>query len=141
MLPARDKARSSLRNRKSGQDEKAVEDEIEIEIEVNADGEKQVDDSFDKPESRGKRDTPSATSNRGDNDSRFYKDFAVLPAPVDSILESNDSNTPLRYRKLPAKLAEMLARSEYSSIIAWMPHGRSWRMQNASGFVEQVIPV
>jgi hypothetical protein len=129
MLPVK---RNDIKNIKSGQDEKAVEVDIEA-------GVKQVD-SLQKQESRGKQGALATIS--GDYDSRVYRDFAALPPPVVSTSESKDSQdkTPMRYRKLPAKLSEMLSRPEYSSIIAWMPHGRSWKIHDADGFVGQVIP-
>jgi len=66
----------------------------------------------------------------------FYKDFAKEEDP--------DPLTPLtppgRVPNFPAKVHSMLARQDLSDIIAWMPHGRSWRVLKPREFEVRVIP-
>jgi hypothetical protein len=46
----------------------------------------------------------------------------------------------LRIHKLPSKLSAMLCNPEFTSIISWMPHGRSWKVHNVHLFLGHVIP-
>jgi hypothetical protein len=43
-------------------------------------------------------------------------------------------------RNFPARLHAMLSDEQYSHIISWMPHGRSWRVWNKDLLVEEAIP-
>jgi len=40
----------------------------------------------------------------------------------------------------PAKLHRILNTPEYEEIIAWMPHGRVWKVKNKSVFVSYILP-
>eukprot|EP00522_Entomoneis_paludosa_P017196 CAMPEP_0172442956 /NCGR_PEP_ID=MMETSP1065-20121228/3281_1 /TAXON_ID=265537 /ORGANISM="Amphiprora paludosa, Strain CCMP125" /LENGTH=508 /DNA_ID=CAMNT_0013193003 /DNA_START=9 /DNA_END=1535 /DNA_ORIENTATION=- len=66
----------------------------------------------------------------------FYNDFSGEEDP--------DPLTPLippgRVPNFPAKLHSMLARQDLADIIAWMPHGRSWRVLKPREFEVRVIP-
>lgn len=41
----------------------------------------------------------------------------------------------------PQKLHEILSNPEYNEMIAWMPHGKSWRILKPSAFENVVIPL
>lgn len=41
----------------------------------------------------------------------------------------------------PMKLHSILANNEFQDIIAWLPHGRSWRILQHKAFEERVIPM
>lgn len=49
----------------------------------------------------------------------------AAPAPGGAI---HDAHT-MRLQKFPAKLESMLSRPEWSDIVCWMPHGRSWKVR------------
>jgi len=57
-----------------------------------------------------------------------------------------DDNTLLspsfaQVKKFPAKVHDILSNSEYSDLISWMPHGRSWRVLKPTQFTNKVLPV
>jgi len=45
-----------------------------------------------------------------------------------------------KVQKLPPKLYTILSMSEFSQIITWMPHGRSWKIIDTKGFQKEVMP-
>jgi hypothetical protein len=67
----------------------------------------------------------------------FYNDFSTEADP--------DPLTPLtppgRVPTFPAKLQAILSRPDNADIIAWMPHGRSWRVLKPREFEVKVIPL
>ncbi|KAL7544509.1 hypothetical protein ACHAWF_007886 [Thalassiosira exigua] len=73
-----------------------------------------------------------------DEDTYVYRDFASLPAPAGG--SSTVHPQSLQAQKLPAKLASMLSDPDMSSVIAWLPHGRSWRVVNREHFAELALP-
>lgn len=91
----------------------------------------------------GERSSFSASTG-GTTDSKYaYKDFSrVLPddgeAVLDAIVNVGPSN--VKHQKLPVKLDAMLSDPEFSHIISWMPHGRSWRILKPKTFVKEVLP-
>lgn len=66
----------------------------------------------------------------------FYSDFSGLPDP--------DPLTPLtspgRVPNFPAKMHSILSRPDLADVVAWMPHGRSWRVLKPREFEIRVIP-
>jgi hypothetical protein len=55
-----------------------------------------------------------------------------------------DSLTPLtqpgRVPNFPAKMHSILSRPDLADVIAWLPHGRSWRVLKPREFEVRVIP-
>ena len=66
----------------------------------------------------------------------YYRDFSTETDP--------DPLTPLtppgRVPTFPAKLQAILSRADLADVIAWMPHGRSWRVLKPREFEVKVIP-
>jgi hypothetical protein len=66
----------------------------------------------------------------------FYSDFSTFPDP--------DPLTPLtspgRVPNFPAKMHSILSRPDLADVVAWMPHGRSWRVLKPREFEIRVIP-
>ena len=66
----------------------------------------------------------------------YYRDFSTEKDP--------DPLTPLtppgRVPTFPAKLQAILSRADLADVIAWMPHGRSWRVLKPREFEVKVIP-
>lgn len=66
----------------------------------------------------------------------YYLDFSTMEDP--------DPLTPLtlpgRVPNFPAKMHSILSRKELSDIVAWLPHGRSWRILKPREFEVKVIP-
>ncbi|CAB9522037.1 shock factor protein 4 [Seminavis robusta] len=54
---------------------------------------------------------------------------------------SSGNTTSKKDAAFPLKLHEILSNPEYQEMIAWMPHGRSWRILKPSAFENLVIPV
>ena len=52
------------------------------------------------------------------------------------------ATTGLRHRNdtFPSKLYEILSNPEYSHIISWLPHGKSWKVHNNKDFEMKVMP-
>lgn len=48
---------------------------------------------------------------------------------------------PGKVPAFPAKMHAILARPEFSDIVAWLPHGRSWRIRKMREFENSVIPM
>lgn len=55
---------------------------------------------------------------------------------------SNHATTGLRHRNdtFPSKLYEILSNPEYSQIISWLPHGKTWKVHNNMDFEKQIMP-
>jgi hypothetical protein len=47
----------------------------------------------------------------------------------------------IRVQKFPLKLYALLAQKDFHEIIAWMPHGRSWKVLKPSLFESLVMPL
>jgi hypothetical protein len=66
----------------------------------------------------------------------YYRDFSQVP--------DDDPLTPLtppaRVPNFPAKMHAILSRPDLSDIVAWMPHGRSWRVLKPREFEVKIIP-
>merc|ERR1712232_497030 len=66
----------------------------------------------------------------------YYRDFSQVT--------DDDPLTPLtppaRVPNFPAKMHAILSRPDLSDIIAWMPHGRSWRVLKPREFEVKIIP-
>mmetsp|Transcript_13199 Transcript_13199/g.23985 ORF Transcript_13199/g.23985 Transcript_13199/m.23985 type:complete len:510 (-) Transcript_13199:207-1736(-) len=73
-----------------------------------------------------------------DEDSYVYRDFATIPAP--SMEGASLHPQSLQAQKLPAKLASILSDHDLTSVIIWLPHGRSWRVLNRDLFAEHALP-
>lgn len=50
-------------------------------------------------------------------------------------------STNIRVQKLPVKLYTIVSLIEFSSIITWMPHGRSWKIFDSKEFSTVVMPL
>lgn len=66
----------------------------------------------------------------------YYRDFSRVKDP--------DPLTPLtppgRVPNFPAKMHAILSRGDLGDVVAWMPHGRSWRVLKPREFELRVIP-
>ena len=66
----------------------------------------------------------------------YYRNFSTLQDP--------DPLTPLtapgRVPNFPAKMHSILSRADLADVVAWMPHGRSWRVLKPREFEIRVIP-
>uniref|UniRef100_A0A7S2R2A8 HSF-type DNA-binding domain-containing protein n=1 Tax=Eucampia antarctica TaxID=49252 RepID=A0A7S2R2A8_9STRA len=66
----------------------------------------------------------------------YYRNFSQVP--------DDDPLTPLtppaRVPNFPAKMHAILSRPDLSDIVAWMPHGRSWRVLKPREFEVKIIP-
>lgn len=66
----------------------------------------------------------------------YYQDFSTCEDP-DPL---SPQTPPGRVPNFPAKMHAILSRPDLSDIIAWMPHGRSWRVLKPHEFEKRVIP-
>jgi len=88
----------------------------------------------------------SGPSNNGDqpnnavspNANDTYRDFSKVG---DDGSEFSPNNPPGKEPPFPVKLHRILTNPEYSDVISWLPHGRSWRVLKPKAFEEKVIPL
>ena len=66
----------------------------------------------------------------------YYRDFSkqVDPDPLTPL------TAPGRVPNFPAKMHSILSRPDLADVVAWMPHGRSWRVLKPREFEVRVIP-
>ena len=83
-----------------------------------------------------------AGDNADDSDEEYkYIDCSQLPPPpATATSKKPQDEVPVKYRRLPAKLREMLSTPEYERIISWLPHGRAWKIHDSQAFIEHIIP-
>ena len=66
----------------------------------------------------------------------YYKDYSTFPDPDPLI----PLTSPGRVPNFPAKMHSILSRADLADVVAWMPHGRSWRVLKPREFELNVIP-
>jgi len=66
----------------------------------------------------------------------FYKDWSTHP-DVDAL---SPLTAPGRVPNFPAKMHAILQRADLRGIVAWLPHGRSWRVIKPREFEIKVLP-
>jgi hypothetical protein len=66
----------------------------------------------------------------------YYRDFSreIDPDPLTPL------TPPGRVPNFPAKMHAILSRADLADVVAWMPHGRSWRVLKPREFETRVIP-
>lgn len=67
-----------------------------------------------------------------------YRDFSKVANEHD---EFGKEEPPGKEPPFPVKLHRILSNPEYSDMISWLPHGRSWRVLKPKAFEEKVIPL
>lgn len=68
-----------------------------------------------------------------------YRDYSKdQPSPLDN---SSSFGREGSTQTFPMKLHAILLNPEFVDIIAWLPHGRAWRILQMKAFEEQVIPL
>ena len=81
----------------------------------------------------------------GDDKSKVtssYRDFSrVLPEKHNDASSLIAQSTTAKEPTFPVKLHMILSNPEFQDIIAWLPHGRSWRILQQKAFEERVIPL
>lgn len=75
-----------------------------------------------------------------------YRDFASVAEdlesePAASSQANRSLESSIRVQKFPVKLYAILAQKEFSDIITWMPHGRSWKVLKPNLFESLVMPL
>ena len=71
---------------------------------------------------------------------RFLNKSISRDTNCDVSIVSNPSPAYIRVQKLTVKLNAMLSNPELSTIITWLPHGRSWKILKQKEFVSTVMP-
>lgn len=87
----------------------------------------------------------------GSSDMYQYRDFShvgedddtdlAVDNPPPSSASRGASESSIRVQKFPVKLYVILAQKEFNDIIAWLPHGRSWKVLKPSLFESMVMPL
>jgi hypothetical protein len=70
-----------------------------------------------------------------------YKDYSNVPIQQGVIVDSSIT-LPVWHTSaalFPAKLHEIVSNPEYERIIAWRPHGRSWKVKDRELLVRVVL--
>ena len=74
---------------------------------------------------------------------RPYRDHALVPEDLSARnggRRTNGGKEKSGGSNFPAKLHEILSRTDISDIISWAPHGRAWRVLKPKAFEEKIIP-
>lgn len=74
------------------------------------------------------------------NDPYMALDEDKMEPQVPTKIYSSSIPPTIRVAKLPIKLNTILSNPLYSDIIAWSPHGRSWKIIDSNRFLQDVIP-
>jgi hypothetical protein len=85
---------------------------------------------------------PPPSSGGGHVDESGYKDFSQVPEENgDSTSKKNNEGNSKKKLAMnfPAKLFDFLSREEFSDMIVWSSHGRSWRVLKPREFEQQVL--
>jgi hypothetical protein len=73
-----------------------------------------------------------------------YQDYAnAEPASLNTGAGTCHERVPpqsLQSQKLPSKLGAMLSDPDLTSVITWMPHGRSWKILDRESFANFALP-
>ena len=87
-------------------------------------------------------DSANAASSDDKNKPSAYRDFSrVLPEKHNDASSLIAQSTTAKEPTFPVKLHMILSNPEFQDIIAWLPHGRSWRILQQKAFEERVIPL
>jgi hypothetical protein len=78
-------------------------------------------------------DNNDGTTTAGVNNSNSYRDFSRETAKQ---LDKDDG-----VQNFPMKLHAILSNPEFQDVVAWLPHGRAWRILQHKAFEERVIPL
>lgn len=90
---------------------------------------------LESSKSSSKKKSPLAVDDQQDN-TDLYRDYSSVELADfydDSIMIASDAPFSI-------KLHRILSNPEFSRIISWLPHGRSWRVLQPKIFEEKVIP-
>ena len=68
-----------------------------------------------------------------------YRDFSRIPRSLEEE-ENAPARTTGKDPPFPIKLHRILSNPEYSDLISWLPHGRSWRVLKPKAFEEKIVP-
>ena len=56
------------------------------------------------------------------------------------MVKQDDHTNVVGFDTFPVKLHSILSNPAYASAISWLPHGRSWRINNYREFEQYIIP-
>jgi len=73
------------------------------------------------------------------NDPYMALDEDKMESQVPTKIYRSSIPPTIRVAKLPIKLNTILSNPLYSDIIAWSPHGRSWKIIDSNRFLQDVI--
>mmetsp|Transcript_17798 Transcript_17798/g.36482 ORF Transcript_17798/g.36482 Transcript_17798/m.36482 type:complete len:447 (+) Transcript_17798:65-1405(+) len=92
-----------------------------------------------KSTSKTKLEPPKGS---GGGDRYVYRDWSnATPCQTDLDAIEREKDLHPDARKLPVKLNAILNNREFSSIIVWLPHGRSWRILDRDRLTKEVLPL
>jgi len=92
-----------------------------------------------KSTSKTKLEPPKGS---GGGDRYVYRDWSnATPCQTDLDAIEREKDLHPDARKLPVKLNAILNNLEFSSIIVWLPHGRSWRILDRDRLTKEVLPL
>jgi len=97
----------------------------------------------DKTEAKATAGASDSDEEKEDNRKCNYRDYSHVQPPDPS---SNAApaiprrNPPNKEATFPMKLHVIISSPEFWEI-SWLPHGRSWRINNPKSFEERVIPI
>lgn len=88
-------------------------------------------------EPENSRDSPASTS----DDEVDTKKLHIVPESRSDPRQADVYAGSKLELNFPCKLHKILSTPEFSDIICWLPHGRSWRVQQRPRFEKEVLPL
>ena len=73
--------------------------------------------------------------------SSVYRDYSRLPCAEGANSLVGTSSTSGKEPPFPVKLHKILSKLEFTDVVSWLPHGRSWRVLKPKAFEEKVVPL
>ena len=131
-------------------DAKLAEDEETDRQQMNSNSEQEdaQEDVKSPNEDKGTGKTPMKEESVSDKKGEMrvlqctsYRNFSRIPAPDTTGVVSIFKAASTREPTFPAKLHMILSNPEFEDVIAWMPHGRSWRILKPEVFENRVLPL
>jgi hypothetical protein len=125
-------SRSSDDGKVSGSDENRTSSD---------DGKSSDSESDDAKPNKKLKPTPSVGSSENERvhgtKMPLYRDFSQ----VHQERQEDSTPVPTKDYTFPGKLHQILSDPRWGDIIAWLPHGRSWRVLQPKNFEQNVIPL
>jgi hypothetical protein len=115
--------------------------EIKDDVVINSSSSDEENSSSSESEIRGNAQ-PVSINDGGESTvptKSSYRDFSQVAAESSALHITHAASA--KEQTFPVKLHMILSNPDFEDIIAWLPHGRSWRILQQKAFEEKIIPL